>query len=351
MNLRVAAAAVAALFFFAVAGIAHAQDGMSYWLSPRMGGRPAEIAYDGRFYDKQGVDRTGDTLRMMRNTLDLSIPLGPAAPAQMADEGAHGGPEAAREGQGPADEWTLGLGFDSMTLGTDALLPDVRQPLPDGFYDPSVSLTYRRRTAGGQVWGGTVTIHSPSDDPFHTEDEWAVNATGFARLPRGKHDAWVLMANVSNTRDFAPAIPLPGAGYLYEKGRDTFMVGVPFSFARWSPVDGVTLSGFYRFPRTVHAEAAYRIADGLDVYAGFDWSHSAWFRADRGDDDERLFYYEKRAAAGVRWDVAEQVDVDVSGGWAFDRLFFEGDDWDDRTDDRLDIDDGPFMMLRVRIRL
>ena len=35
----------------------------------------------------------------------------------------------------------------------------------------------------------------------------------------------------------------------------------------------------------------------------------------------------------------------------FRSLFFEGDDWDDRTDDRLDIDDGPFMMLRVRIRL
>jgi len=351
MSHRFATASAGALLLCVFAASAAAQDGMSYWLSPRMGGRSAEVSYDGRFYDKQGVDDTDSTLRLMRQTLALSIPLHPAVPAQVEDEKPDADPDAAEAGQGPADEWTLGLGLDSMTLGTDVRLPDTGAPLPDGFYDPSVRLTYRRRTERGQVWGGTVTIHSPSDDPFHTVDEWAVNASGFARLPRGEHDAWVLMANLSTTRDIAPGIPLPGAGYLYEKGRDTFMVGVPFSFARWSPADGVTLSGFYRFPRTIHAEAAYAIADGLDVYAGFDWSHSAWFRADRRDDDERLFYYEKRAAAGVRWDVAERVDLDLSGGWAFDRLFFEGDDWDDRTDDRLDVDDGPFMMLRIRIRL
>lgn len=329
---RSLAIALTGLVIFVAAPPAEARDGMSYWLSPRMGDRPFDVRYEGRFYDKQGVDPSdGSSLRMMLNELDLSIPI--------------------TQGEERRDEWTLGVGFANMELSTDARLPDTGGALPDGFYDPGVSLTYRRRTEGGNIWGATVTIHSPSDDPFRTVDEWAVHATGFARLPRGKHDAWVLMANVSTTRDIAPGVPLPGAGYLYEKGRDAFMVGFPVSYARWHATEKVTLSGFYRFPRTVRAEAAYELTDTLEAYAGFDWSHKAWLRADRPDDDDRLFYYDKRAAGGVRWDLGEKVDLDLSGGWAFDRFFFEGEGYDDRGDDRLDIDEGPFVTLSLRVRI
>jgi hypothetical protein len=44
------------------------------------------------------------------------------------------------------------------------------------------------------------------------------------------------------------------------------------------------------------------------------------------------------------------VDLDVSGGFAFDRFWFEGEDFDDRGFNRINLTDGPFASANIRVR-
>jgi len=53
----------------------------------------------------------------------------------------------------------------------------------------------------------------------------------------------------------------------------------------------------------------------------------------------------------VRCKPMGNVFIDLGGGYAFDRFWFEDDDYDDRGDTRIDIDDGLFVMLQVGIDL
>jgi len=44
--------------------------------------------------------------------------------------------------------------------------------------------------------------------------------------------------------------------------------------------------------------------------------------------------------------------VTISGGYSFDRFFFEGESYAaDRTDNRIDVGDGPFLAVRVGMKL
>jgi hypothetical protein len=83
---------------------------------------------------------------------------------------------------------------------------------------------------------------------------------------------------------------------------------------------------------------------------GFDWTNDRYFRADRPDPDERLFYYEKRIRAGVIIGLARQLYVEVAGGYSFDRFYFEGEGYSDRGQNRVDVEDGPFAAIRLGTR-
>ena len=93
----------------------------------------------------------------------------------------------------------------------------------------------------------------------------------------------------------------------------------------------------------------YEIARPLRFLAGFDWDSDAYFRAGRSDKDEKLFYYSKRVTAGFRFDL-RHIGVELTGGYAFDRFFFEGERYADNNQSRIDVDDGPFVVGKVSFR-
>ena len=115
-------------------------------------------------------------------------------------------------------------------------------------------------------------------------------------------------------------------------------------------MDKLTVSSAYLLPRTVHAKISYELVEGLSLYGGFDWQNQRWFRADRADDDDRLFYYEKKAAVGLRWEPVKNWTVDLQGGYGFDRFFFEGEEYDDRGDNRISLSDGFFIGVQTGMR-
>jgi hypothetical protein len=74
----------------------------------------------------------------------------------------------------------------------------------------------------------------------------------------------------------------------------------------------------------------------LRIYAGFDWDHDSYLRADRHVRSHQLFYYEKR--------------LTLSGGYAFDRFYFEGGGYSNHNENRIDIHGGPFVVGRIMLR-
>ena len=52
----------------------------------------------------------------------------------------------------------------------------------------------------------------------------------------------------------------------------------------------------------------------------------------------------------MKINLTEDLTLDLSAGWAFDRMWFEGEDFDERGQNRLDLDDGLYVGAVVSFR-
>ncbi|MBW7906721.1 MAG: hypothetical protein LC135_14965 [Phycisphaerae bacterium] len=343
-NRRLARAAVPALLLLGSSAHAPllAQDGVDRF-SPEMGRHTFRFDYGALgYFDRHAQpQRRGpalfsraaaadDDLSMLRQRLSFVIPLHQSA----------------------TDEWLLTPRVTHLLLDTGARLPRSRAALPGSLWDVRVGGLYRHRFDTGIILGADLSIGSASDRPFNSGDEWAADANVFGRFPAGAgNDAWVAYLNYSSNRSFLPHVPLPGAGYQWlPDERLALLAGVPLSTLRWEVVEGLTFEGLYFVPREVRAKLAYRLLRPLSLYVGYDWTSDVFLRHDRADSDHRLFYCEQRVLGGLRWDLSEQCWLDVAAGYAFDRFFFEAEEYADRDDSRINIADGPLLRLQVGLR-
>jgi hypothetical protein len=63
-----------------------------------------------------------------------------------------------------------------------------------------------------------------------------------------------------------------------------------------------------------------------------------------------VFYSEQRFLGGLAMALGSKAFLDISGGYAFDRFFWEGPTFHDNGRGRLDIGDSPFVGLNLHIR-
>ncbi len=202
--------------------------------------------------------------------------------------------------------------------------------------------------SNGWIGGGSLSVGSASDKPFHSINEMTVGVNAFLRVPQGDHNAWLFSLSYSPTSELP--FPIPGVAYIYQPS-DYLRINIGLPFAVWyRPWDDLTLELSYMLLRTVHARAAYRVCAPVRVYAGFDWSNESYFLADRNDENDRFFYYEKRLSAGVQVFLRRQALLDISGGYVFDRFYFQGHQYNDRNHDRIDVGSGPLLGLRFELR-
>ncbi|MCX5831916.1 MAG: hypothetical protein NT140_08530 [Deltaproteobacteria bacterium] len=99
--------------------------------------------------------------------------------------------------------------------------------------------------------------------------------------------------------------------------------------------------------RNMHAGVTYRLLTPFKLHASFDWRSERYFRVDRIDEAKRLFYNEKKLTVGGQWQVGQGVTFDFSGGYTFDRMYFEGEGYSDRDFNRIAIANGPFIAVRA----
>jgi hypothetical protein len=244
------------------------------------------------------------------------------------------------------------LNLRAQDVGTAAILPDTGEPFPDALWDIHLGGQYRQKFDNGWIGGIALGFGSASDKPFASWDEIFLDVNLFARIPDGGNNAWLFFLNYSKTREFLPHVPLPGVGYWYEPSDQArLVVGIPFAFLNLRPIKEVSFSFSYFIVRSVRARVTYNPLSFLQLYGNFEWRNESYYRAERQDDKDRLFYYEKQISIGIQASLNRHVSLDLSGGFAFDRFYFEGRDYQDRDQNRVSIGNGPFVMLRLGARL
>lgn len=320
---------LAVFFLLVVVGWAHGDEGLAGAFNPQLGRLQPQVQYESSIICDESVQGQKTDLGFAQYDLRMDLPL-------RQDENF---------------ESALFSGVQAMDISTRARMDDAGVALPDHLWDVGLGGRLRWRLENDWIAGVRLSFSSPSDKPFDSWDEIAINATGTLQIPAGYSSHHILMLNYATNREFLEGIPLPGYAYQFSRGRDVqVLLGIPFSWAKWQVMDKLTVSSAYLLPRTVHAKISYELVDGLALYGGFDWQNQRWFRSDRDDNDDRLFYYEKKVALGLRWKLIKNWTVDLQGGYGFDRFFFEGEEYDDRGDNRISLSDGLFIGVHTGMR-
>ena len=219
------------------------------------------------------------------------------------------------------------LGKDLRTTGRDFSTP---------LWDIGAGPAFRKRLSDGDVWGGNFSVGSASDKPFHSWHEMTVQANTYYRLQSAASNlknAWIFLVNYSNNRSFANHIPLPGFAYWWEPSESfRALIGLPFLNLSIKPTNKLGFNLTYFAPWAASFQASYRIVGPLQGYGAFQWGNKSYYLAERTDKRERLFYDEKKASLGVRSPVSKALYLDLSAGYAFDRIFFKGEKFRHRNE-------------------
>ena len=307
---------------------ARAQAELQEWLNPTLGKLTPRADYRFTYYPDQRVEGQRSDLRVIEHSFSLNTPIA----------------------QDDRNEWALSGDARYQDLHNRAILPDTRQRFPDELWDVTFGGNYRHKFENGWIGAGGVTVGSAGDQPFQRRRDVFLRVLAMLRVPQGERNAVLFSLIYASDNEFVGGIPVPGLAYQYvPSDRFNAVIGAPFSSVEYRPIDPLTLEAQYFPLRRVRTRATYQLFRPLRLFAGYDVDNDRYYLAARTFDRDRLFYYEQRLMAGVRFDL-RHVGFQVRGGWAFDRFYFQGDDYSDRRHNRVNVDPGPFVAAGASVR-
>jgi hypothetical protein len=118
----------------------------------------------------------------------------------------------------------------------------------------------------------------------------------------------------------------------------------------WRPLDDLSVQLSYGLLTNARARVVYRFLPEFRGYVGFDSSNENFFRAERTDNQDRLYYNELKTSAGLQYDLGKAATLDLSGGYAFDRFYMEGHSFSFTSGNRIDLGNAPFVKLQLQMR-
>jgi hypothetical protein len=317
---------VLALALAAFAGSAQAEDPISRFFSPTVGQLKTRIAYEGFYHPTQDLERQDTDLSIVTQDLSVITPIA----------------------QDKKSEWGFGAWVSNRFCQTDAVMPYSGKEFPETLWDMGVGLHHKRKINPRWIVGAFAGVGSASDDPFHSSDAASVRAAGMASYRTSPSQAWNFYIFYSNLIAFWGGIPVPGVSWMYTPSKNFRLnLGVPAVSIFYRPIEKLSFQARYAFPNETYARLGYDLTKETMLYTAFAWTHNGYFRKDRKYDDDRLFFFEKRVSLGLTSQFSSNIKLEAAGGWAFDRLIFEGENYSDRDQNRLDIEDGMFFKLLV----
>lgn len=271
-----------------------------------------------RIYTSEGVEDSPHDFRAMMYDLSLRYPL-------ILNE---------------EHELYVGTDFDWIDLDTDARLGGSGGALPSDLYDLNLTLGYRRWLENGWKTGGMLQLGSASDRLFNSWDETYLKGTAFLQVPHLEYTAWMFFLNADSDRDI-PVVP--GFAYMFPVSRQALaVVGLPVVAVAGNFGEKISFQAGYLPIRNANVKLGYSPIEELTFSLAFDWRTRFFNRADRDSSSDRIEFEEKRATAGLSWDITQRANIGVEAGYAFGRQIGEGDKRSDRNRNRILIEDGWF---------
>ena len=281
------------------------------------------------WYPEQNTDQSGTTLGMERVYFQAGVPV------------YHRG----------NDTFVLTSHVDATSIQTNAILPTTKQAFPTQLFNIALGVNYFHPYENGNVGGIVFDMGSASDKPFQSGRDMLLSGTGFLLMPQDEQSAWFVGVNASTNSQVLFGLPIPGGGYFYHPSEDfQTIIGFPFSVVSWKPSRDWQLQYVWAFLTTMHARAVYQPTPAWQLYGGFDWTNENWRLAERVNEQNHFFYYEKKLAAGFLWWFKPNVGLEISGGWAFDRYFTEVHGFKLVGDNTVNIASGPYLSTQMDFR-
>ena len=227
---------------------------------------------------------------------------------------------------------------------THAILTNPLQPFPEQLWDVRFGGSYRHLFDNGWIAGASVALGSSGDKPFDAARDFTGSFNAFLTVPQGERNYWLFNLSYSSNSDLP--FPVPGVAYVWQP-TDNFRlhVGLPFAMM-YRPIDNLQFDVSYFVPYTFRGRVTYRLAPWLRVYTAYEAGNEAYPLSDRESANDRLFYYDQHVVTGLQCKLNQQMSLELSGGYAFDRYYFEGQHRSDSSSNRLDVGDGAFLSLQ-----
>ena len=303
------------------------QSDFAMFLNPRPNDFSAIGGVESTFYGKQDVEDEDAEVEAFRLEGRVRLMLGKPS----------------------SDEWVLSLDALAWDLDSDAHFDESGKSLPDDLQNYAMGITYRRFLDNDWMWGQHLRLGSASDEPFHSPDEMYVKGTTFLRIPSGDANAWLFLLDLDTNREFPV---LPGVAYQYVFNRQLWVVvGIPVFALGWQATESIQVDLSYLPLKNVNASTTWRLTDPLKMRLAFEWRSDYFKRADRDEWDDRIEVEEKRGVIGFEYSFTEQLSLGLEGGYAFGREIGEGDSWDDRRENNIEIEDSWFGGIKLNWRI
>ena len=262
---------------------------------------PAVLALTDRasWIPNQRVTSQGTEFGMVKESLGLSVPL-------------------YRDGPNTVGA-TAGVGATIFT--GNAIVPETGLPFPDTVWNIHFGMNYSHLFANN--WFATLgaSIGSSSDKPFENWSQVNLGIHAMLRIPSGERNAWLISLAYSPLGQLS--FPVPGLAFLWWPDDWLRMnIGLPFQVTI-TPDRDWQFTASYMLLTNIHTQLSYRVAPKVRIYAGYDWGSEGFHLAEDTNPRERFQYYEMKVNVGTKV-VWGQFRFDVSGGYAFDRFFAQG---------------------------
>lgn len=225
------------------------------------------------------------------------------------------------------------------SIDNQANFIETGESLPDELYDFSAGLLFREQLDNGWTLGGSIRLGSSSDKLFDSFDEVYLHSQVFLRVPHLEYTSWIFIAGVNTDWKY----PIyPGIAYAFPiSHRAYMMIGFPVLATGGNITDKLAFSALF-VPGRSNVQLDYALTDRVTPYIGYTARSRFFSRADRDDNDDKIRLSDSRVFAGTTIKVLKRGMIDVRGGYAFDRDFGEGDDYDERKDNTIDIENAAF---------
>lgn len=235
----------------------------------------------------------------------------------------------------------------SEQISTSAILPNSGRAFPNQLWSVGFGMGGLHQFDNGWTAMADVSLGSASDRPF-SSGTTTIGLMASLRVPRGPRNAWLFSLMYANNSPLP--IPIPGVAYAYSPSPRLFvMIGLPPSIV-YRPTDQIVLEAMYMPLYNAHARATYIYSPTLRFYGGFDWENQTYFLSDRPVSNDRFYYFDERLSAGAQRLLGPHWVLDISGGYLFNRYFFQATSFTATQTDRVDVGAGPYAALFLNAR-